>query len=583
MTTVLMPAPKQQHFNSPNGRFLAGGKLYTYAAGTTTPKATYTDSAGLIPQTNPIILNARGEPDSPIYWDGSYKVVLKDSSGSTIYTVDNYKTDPFGIATFFTNIASSIGSTLIGIIQGGVGAVLRTLQTKVREIEVSVTDYGADPTGVANSSTAIQAAIDYVFGRGGGIVAFDTGKYKTTETITLRSNVRLVGRVGAYQPDSASGVQIVASGNNLAVLEATNVLDIGVENIRIDCSALTGTLNVGLHLNGFWLSRFRRVTVVGISPSEGYAMKFETGTGTPSFGSQHNRFELCECPDGMVRGEGKSASDQITTTVFDTFRGFQYEFQHCQVTLINCTAEAWSSGSGFYFYGSGDSTMFHCDIEGTGPVGITRGDTHTVKGAETSIWAGYSGAQRVNGTFTPLTDNLQSTVSAGNTFPDFFNRSDNVATYARGLVRADNVSGGSQSGHVEIRRLAAGVEVLQFELNNLVEVENSKSIANAATTVFSIPISSGGGVWVLTTARGTQTAAGTFMTKLDTICVNSGGTLSKTDGTALSVQTGGSTGAITYTISGTNLLVQFAHGSATPSTISFTIEIHGDGLSYSKA
>jgi len=578
----LMPTGKQQYFNPTSGRPLAGGLLYTYAAGTSTPKTTWQDSAGTIPNTNPITLDSTGS--ALVFWDGAYKVVLKDSAGNTIYTVDNCKSDPFGIAAFITSLAASAGSSLVGFIQSAASAIARTLQTKVREIEISVTDFtGADRTGVGDSSDAIQAAIDYVFSRGGGIVAFDVGKYKVTKTITLRSNVRLVGRVGAYQPDSASGVQIVASGNNLAVLEATNVLDIGVENIRIDCSALTGTLNVGLHLNGFWLSRFRRVTVVGISPSEGYAMKFETGTGTPSFGSQHNRFELCECPDGMVRGEGKSASDQITTTVFDTFRGFQYEFQHCQVTLINCTAEAWSSGSGFYFYGSGDSTMFHCDIEGTGPVGITRGDTHTVKGAETSIWAGYSGAQRVNGTFTPLTDNLQSTVSAGNTFPDFFNRSDNVATYARGLVRADNVSGGTQSGHVEIRRLAAGVEVLQFEWNNQVEVENSKSIANVATTVFSIPISSGGGVWVLTTARGTQTAAGTFMTKLDTICVNSGGTLSKTDGTALSVQTGGSTGAITYTISGTNLLVQFAHGSATPSTISFTIEIHGDGLSYSKA
>ena len=167
MTTVLMPVPKQQYFNSTNQRFLAGGKLYTYAAGTTTPKATYTDSAGLIPQTNPIILNARGEPDSPIYWDGAYKVVLKDAADSTIYTVDNYKSDPFGVVAFIASIAASAGSSLIGFIQAGVGAVARTLQDKARE-RVSVFDFmtsaqiadARSGSPVLDHTTAIQAALD---------------------------------------------------------------------------------------------------------------------------------------------------------------------------------------------------------------------------------------------------------------------------------------------------------------------------------------------------------------------------------------------------------------------------------------
>ena len=55
--------------------------------------------------------------------------------------------------------ASSIGSTLIGFIAYGVGAVLRTLQDKLRD-EVNVLDYGADPTGVVDSTLAIQRAIN---------------------------------------------------------------------------------------------------------------------------------------------------------------------------------------------------------------------------------------------------------------------------------------------------------------------------------------------------------------------------------------------------------------------------------------
>ena len=162
-----MPVPKQQYFDSTNQRFLAGGKLYTYAAGTTTPKATYTDSAGLVPQTNPIILNARGEPDSPIYWDGAYKVVLKDSHDSTIYTVDNYKSDPFGVVAFVTNIAASAGSSLIGFILASAAAIKTTVQAKLRE-RPSLLDFMTDAqradvvgnVGSIDVSAAVQAAID---------------------------------------------------------------------------------------------------------------------------------------------------------------------------------------------------------------------------------------------------------------------------------------------------------------------------------------------------------------------------------------------------------------------------------------
>lgn len=57
---------------------LAGGKLYTYAAGTNTPKATYTTEAGNIANTNPIILDSEGR--AVIFLSGSYKFALTNSS-----------------------------------------------------------------------------------------------------------------------------------------------------------------------------------------------------------------------------------------------------------------------------------------------------------------------------------------------------------------------------------------------------------------------------------------------------------------------------------------------------------------------
>lgn len=73
-----------------NGNPLASGKLYTYAAGTSTNRATYTDSTLGTSNANPVILDARGEAD--IWLDaalGKYKMVLKDSSDTTLWTVDN--------------------------------------------------------------------------------------------------------------------------------------------------------------------------------------------------------------------------------------------------------------------------------------------------------------------------------------------------------------------------------------------------------------------------------------------------------------------------------------------------------------
>lgn len=56
----VMPTPKQQFFDAA-GNPLSGGLLYTYMAGTTTPKATWSDYGATVPNTNPIVLDARGE------------------------------------------------------------------------------------------------------------------------------------------------------------------------------------------------------------------------------------------------------------------------------------------------------------------------------------------------------------------------------------------------------------------------------------------------------------------------------------------------------------------------------------------
>lgn len=85
-------------FTDADGAPLAGGKLYFYAAGTSTPKDTFTDSA-LTPgqeNPNPIILNASGFADDPIYGSAAgYKVDLTDADD---VAVAGWPRDNWGIA-----------------------------------------------------------------------------------------------------------------------------------------------------------------------------------------------------------------------------------------------------------------------------------------------------------------------------------------------------------------------------------------------------------------------------------------------------------------------------------------------------
>lgn len=83
---VLLLQPYWQFFDS-NGDPLNGGKVYTYAAGTNTPKATYTDNTENTELDNPIELDSAGRV---VAWGtGAYKFIVKDALDNTIETTDN--------------------------------------------------------------------------------------------------------------------------------------------------------------------------------------------------------------------------------------------------------------------------------------------------------------------------------------------------------------------------------------------------------------------------------------------------------------------------------------------------------------
>lgn len=93
-TPLLMPIPEQQFFNG--NAVCSGCFVYTYISGSFTPQQSFTDATGLVPNTNPIVLNSNGYPQTSIgaqvgIWlspTATYRIVLQNAAHVVLYQVD---------------------------------------------------------------------------------------------------------------------------------------------------------------------------------------------------------------------------------------------------------------------------------------------------------------------------------------------------------------------------------------------------------------------------------------------------------------------------------------------------------------
>jgi len=121
MAVNLSPIGNGFQFFNNDGLPLNAGKLYTYQAGSTTPLTSYTDSSGLIANTNPIILGTDGRPPSTIWLSEGffYKFVLATSANVTIQTYDNL----YGIIGATPPAATPIPAGGIFLWSGSIGSI----------------------------------------------------------------------------------------------------------------------------------------------------------------------------------------------------------------------------------------------------------------------------------------------------------------------------------------------------------------------------------------------------------------------------------------------------------------------------
>ena len=95
-----------------------------------------------------------------------------------------------GYSGFSGYSGTTSNSSFVSFLPSGIGAISTTVQSKLRE-SVSVTDFGADPTGTDDSALAIQLCINAMISRGGGTIKVPTGTYKLNTELVGGSNIHL--------------------------------------------------------------------------------------------------------------------------------------------------------------------------------------------------------------------------------------------------------------------------------------------------------------------------------------------------------------------------------------------------------
>lgn len=249
MAILFSPVLNEQQFDA-NGDPLAGGFIYTYLAGTTTPVTTYKTSTGTA-HSNPIVLDSAGYyPTGTQLWLDSgkvYKFVVQDSLGATIRTIDdiapvNDSTDSAATEwiTYTTGPATYLSATSFSVVGDQtltfrIGRRLKTTNT-AGTVYSTVTNsvYGAPNTTVTVSNDT-GTALD------SGLSAVEYG-------ILSPSNPSLAS-LSANSPEAALAISQSGAGVALKVTQTGSGNAVLIEDVASDTTPFvinaSGQVGVG--------------------------------------------------------------------------------------------------------------------------------------------------------------------------------------------------------------------------------------------------------------------------------------------------------------------------------------------------
>jgi hypothetical protein len=206
-----------------DGSANASGKVWAYLPNTSTTAQLYSDVAGTLVLTQPLVLDAGGLVPRATAPDGVFtsipiRLYIEDADGvvvaDTLFTpatastvsVDNVAMSGATMDDVLTASLTSFGGQDFKYRESG-GATSRTVHDKFQEQGIWVTDFpDVDPTGVALSTTGIQAAINRAKTLSCNLY-FPDGSFRYDQALVL---------------DTATGVQIIGAGRGATLLKPTN-------------------------------------------------------------------------------------------------------------------------------------------------------------------------------------------------------------------------------------------------------------------------------------------------------------------------------------------------------------------------
>lgn len=320
-------------FFDDDGAPLAGGKLYTYEAGTTTPKATYTTAGAGSPNANPVVLDSQGR--AVIFLSGSYKFYLTDSSdvavGPNGGITDN-------ITAFQASSSGAIADGDYGDITVSSSGTVMTIDnnavttSKISDANVSLAKLStqaantvlANATASAASPTAVALNASELLGRG------STGN---VSAITLGTGLSMSGAVLSSTGSDASTEfdQIfdmnyaVASQTTSAVVASEVYVDMTGTSSSVQFPATSGDNARGTATCSTGTTTTGRAGIYAMCDTSGQGSFTPTGTGAFIFEA---RVKLTTLSDGTNTYICAVGSNQGVHSAFPGNNGYYFRYTH---------------------------------------------------------------------------------------------------------------------------------------------------------------------------------------------------------------------------------------------------------------
>ena len=309
MTAYLAPQFDTQFFDG--STVAAGYKLYTYDSGTTTPKATYSDQAGVTPQTNPIILDAAGRvPGELFLGPGEYTLTLKTAADSLVKTWDNVAgADTLLRSDLASTSEASKGAGGVGLDQSlnyaisTLGWFCKDSAINVRLPLLGISDGAVgDSTMGADDGTddtaAFQGAITWATAQNKRVYVPPTasGKgYRITDGLLGPNHTMISGehchmgfRSGTCINFRPASLKSFFSPTGLPASLKDGYL---IENLYIEgnCTSAAGMSNIGLDIDNIIKSTFRNCRIQGFR------------TGIRCYATNSNLFQMMHPTSNYVQ------------------------------------------------------------------------------------------------------------------------------------------------------------------------------------------------------------------------------------------------------------------------------------------